>query len=101
MTTYRTFKRSCRNWKEQRGYMYDIHLECFRDLEGISMSAREVCTALSERDSLRAENQRLREALSGADPLRPVLLKQLGYVPECVLWFCNQARAALSRKETE
>ena len=46
---------------------------------------------------LEAENLRLREALAGAGPLRPALLKQLGYVPECVLNYCNAVRAILKR----
>ena len=30
--------------------------------------------------------------LQEAQELRPALLRQLGYVPECVLEFCNRAR---------
>src|SRR4029077_20128526 len=46
---------------------------------------------------LREELKLAREALEKANDLRPALLNQLHYVPECVLWYCNQARAALER----
>ena len=36
-------------------------------------------------------------ALQTAQNLRPLLLRQLGYVPECVLTYCNEARALLKR----
>lgn len=42
------------------------------------------------------EIRRLREVLQSAQELRIKLLGQLGYVPECVLDFCNKARAALA-----
>lgn len=47
----------------------------------------------------RAEKQRdeLAEALRKAEDLRPLLVKELDYVPEGVLAFCNQARDALAK----
>lgn len=39
--------------------------------------------------------------LRDAQQLRPILLKQLGYVPEPVLEFCNRARAAIQKKTTK
>jgi hypothetical protein len=46
-------------------------------------------------ECLYRENVRLRAILANADGLRPALLRHQQYVPECVLDFCNQARAAL------
>ena len=47
--------------------------------------------------TLERERDELAEALGKAQDLRPQLLIDLHYVPECVLMFCNQARAALSK----
>ena len=46
---------------------------------------------------LESDRAKLVEALREAEVLRPKLLKDFGYVPEYVLEFCNQARAAVSR----
>lgn len=46
-------------------------------------------------NDLRAETAELRHVLLSAAVLRPKLLIQYGAVPECVLDFCNRARAAL------
>ena len=51
---------------------------------------------LAECRRLRAEEARLVALLATAQALRPSLLKDYGAVPECVLDFCNRARAALS-----
>ena len=48
---------------------------------------------LAERDRLRQINAELRALLTTAQELRPRLLTQYGAVPECVLDFCNRARA--------
>ena len=57
---------------------------------------------LAERDRLRAVNAELVRVLQLADGLRPMLLAQAGgYVPEPVLHFCNQARAALAKARRE
>ena len=39
--------------------------------------------------------KRLEDVLTAAQLLRPALLSIYGAVPECVLEFCNAARAAL------
>ena len=54
-------------------------------------------TMLEEHDRLLAENERLRATLQLAQAMRPSLLKDYGAVPECVLDFCNRARAALAK----
>ncbi len=36
------------------------------------------------------------QRVRAAQELRPLLLKQLGYVPECVLEYCNKNRALLA-----
>lgn len=53
--------------------------------------------------SLERDNAALLAAqrvLQTAQQLRPILLAQYGVVPECVLDFCNRARAALAKGET-
>lgn len=50
-----------------------------------------------QRDELQAKCEGLVAALRRANDLRPMLLLQYGAVPECVLEFCNQARAALAK----
>jgi len=38
----------------------------------------------------------LEKVLRAAQIMRPILLKQYGNVPECVLDYCNKSRAAVS-----
>ena len=52
--------------------------------------AKELATLRVQRDELLA-------ACEAAQSLRPALLKQLGYVPECVLEFCNLARTVTTK----
>ena len=50
---------------------------------------------------LERDRGELIEILDQAQDLRPILLVQIHYVPECVLNFCNAASALLARmKET-
>jgi len=53
--------------------------------------------AIGEAERLRAVNAELAAVLQSAAVLRPKLLTQYGAVPECVLDFCNRARAALAK----
>lgn len=41
------------------------------------------------------------QALSDVQKLRIILLSQHGYEPECVLDYCNQARALLARLDAQ
>ena len=50
-----------------------------------------------ERDRLRSEREELIAMLAKAQELRPRLLRLWQTVPECVLEFCNEARALLGR----
>ena len=55
---------------------------------------------VTESVDLRQQRDELAEALRKADALRPILLGQLGYVPEPILRFCNQARAVLAKVQS-
>lgn len=66
------------------------------------MSLHEFQMALAEyKESIRAELTKELDkrttTLRKANDLRPILLKQLGYVPEPVLMFCNEVRAVLPK----
>jgi hypothetical protein len=52
---------------------------------------------VADRDRLLALNKEMREVLQSAQELRPKLLAQYQAVPECVLGFCNRARAILAK----
>ena len=59
---------------------------------GSKITARNAADLLeSQREQIAA----LREALEEAQKMRPMLLRQYQAVPECVLAYCNVARAAL------
>ena len=62
-----------------------------------SRAGSPVSALLAELDRMRAEKSELVRVLEKAQDLRPALLAQLHYVPECVLGYCNMARAALSK----
>lgn len=53
--------------------------------------------AIQDRQALIEENEKLRSVLQQSQALRPALLVQYGAVPECVLDFCNRARAAVTK----
>ena len=63
--------------------------ETFKGVELAQDNARIAHEAIRQRDELRA-------ILQSAQELRPKLLAQYGAVPECVLDFCNRARAAIA-----
>lgn len=72
---------------DRAAYLQDHHHEDRRK------SDRRVSPAVG--DFALAERPKLLALLAEAQDMRPTLLKQLGYVPECVLDFCNKARAAV------
>jgi len=47
---------------------------------------------MSEAKLTEFQVQRIKEHSRAVQALRPILLKQLGYVPECVLMLCNADR---------
>ena len=77
------------NSERQRSHEIDQHI------------ASNMGKIIDERDRLRAQVAALSEALQAAQELRPTLLRQYGAVPECVLDYCNSARAALAKLEED